>query len=398
MSRTDDLIEATRRRQMHLSGEILASDRPLRVLYLMYIPWNWVRARPQYLAEALTEVGCSVVVMFPSVWRRRVAVSQRGFTGETIPYRHLPFRFRLRFVYAANRLLLKIWFALVVRHVKHDVIWIPFPEIIDYLPKHLDGLVVYDCMDDALAFDELAPVRERLQQLEGKLVARADAILTSSTSLANKLTARYGTSEKIRVVRNAFGGAILVPAGATGLATRRETRIGYVGNLVTLDREAIWVTLDRFPAIAYDLIGPAEADMNAWRHPRVTIHGLVAHDKLAESVKDDQCLIMPYVINERVLSADSMKLYDYINLGKPIVSVWYPEIERFRPFVEFYKTPDELVAVLDEMIANGFPRKYTEQQRLAFLEENSWAKRAQVVVGVLDSLIASTVSSRGTHG
>lgn len=373
-------------------------DKRPRILYFMYIPWHWVKARPQYMAEALRDRGFPVTIVSPLMWRKEVPADEGVFAEPQIHYRFLPFRFKLRFIYRVNRLFLRIWFALVVARVKHDVLWIPFPELVDYLPARLDGLVAYDCMDDALAFDQLAAIRKRLSILENQVVNRADVVLVSSQSLGEKIRERTHDVGKTILVRNAFGGVILPASGVAEPRTGKEIRVGYVGNLVTLDRDAIWTTLDRLPDIVYDLIGPLEADMSAWRNPRVTFHGLVAHDELARTVKDDQCLIMPYVTNERVLSADSMKLYDYINLGKPIVSVWYPEIERFRLFVEFYKTPDELVVVLCELIARGFPRKYTEEQRLAFLAENSWAKRAEVVEDVLKGLMTSTARSRGTHG
>jgi len=375
----------------------MTSDKRLRILYFLYIPWNWVRARPQYMAEALRDQGFHVTVVSPLVWRREVLTDGEAFDGLQVHYRFLPFRFRLRFIYAANRLLLRIWFAFIVRRVQHDVLWIPFPELMDYLPPDLDGLVVYDCMDDALAFGQLAMVRKRLSILESKTVDRADVVFVSSQSLAEKIRERTHTAGKTVLVHNAFGGAVLPRAGMTGPMTAEQIRIGYVGNLVTLDHDAIWTTLRELPDIAYDMIGPMEVDMSTWQNPRVTFHGLVAHDELVRAVKDDQCLVMPYVTNERVLSADSMKLYDYVNLGKPIVSVWYPEIERFRPFVEFYKTPDELVVVLRELIVKGFPRKYTEEQRIAFLTENSWAERAKVVEDVLQGLIMSTAPSRGRH-
>ncbi len=366
----------------------MTSEKRLQILYLMYIPWNWVRARPQYMAEALRDKGYRVTVVSPLLWRKGVLAGRGDFNGPQVHYRFLPFRFRSRIVYALNRFLMRSCFASILRRNPHAILWIPFPELMDYLPRRLSGVVVYDCMDDVLAFDQLSTIRKRLSVLEKQVLSRADVVFVSSQSLAEKIRERTHDAGKSILVRNAFGGAILPASGVAELKTGKEIRVGYVGNLVTLDRDAIWTTLDRLPDITYDMIGPLEADMSTWRNPRVIFHGLVAHDELARTVRDDQCLIMPYVTNERVLSADSVKLYDYINLGKPIVSVWYPEIERFRPFVEFYKTPDELVLVLGELIAKGFPRKYTEEQRLQFLAENSWDKRAETVSQVLSTLFS----------
>ena len=89
-----------------------------------------------------------------------------------------------------------------------------------------------------------------------------------------------------------------------------------------------------------------------------------------------------------MLSVDPVKLYEYVYFGKPIVSVWYPEIARFEPFVEFYRTADELVEVLKRVSTEGYCRKYTERQRLQFLAENSWDRRAEAVRDILRGLLS----------
>jgi GT2 family glycosyltransferase len=357
----------------------------LHVLYLMYIPWFWIQQRPQFLAMALARLGLQVTAVSPAPWRRSMVVGGQSFSGTTVRYRFLPFRFKSRVVYAVNRVVLRRQFAWILRRHPRDVLWVPFPELMEYLPEQLSGIVVYDCMDDALAFDQLAAQQTRLRELEQRLVARADVILVSSDNLVSKLGQRYHVEGKVGVVRNGFGGAV---SPAPAQTTCQSESMGYFGNVDTLDVQAMRLVLSVLPQLSFHLIGPFAVSSALASHPRVRCEGALAHDRLAAAVSADVCMVMPYVLTERVQSADSMKLYDYINLGKPIVSVWYPEIERFRPFVEFYRTPEEFVSVLRRLIATGFPRKYTEEQRLAFLEENSWDKRAQQVNAVLTAALA----------
>jgi teichuronic acid biosynthesis glycosyltransferase TuaH len=364
---------------------MMTTDKRLAVLYLMYIPWQWVRQRPQYMAEALRDRGYRVTVVSPLLWRKKVLVGGGAFDGPQAHYRFLPFRFKSGIVYTLNRFLMRCCFASILQRNPHAILWVPFPEMMDYLPRRLNGIVVYDCMDDALAFDQLAPIRERLCGLEQGLVARADVVLTSSVDLATKLANRYGTSENVHVVHNAFGGPRL-PQATAAPGTNDACFIGYIGNMDTLDADAIARSLEELPFIHYDFIGPPGRRPFLRNHPRVRYLGAVVHDALAVSVQGDLCLILPYTMTERVRSADSMKLYDYVNLGKPIVSVWYAEIARFEPFVEFYRTTGELVEVLKRVSSEGYSRKYTETQRLQFLAENSWDKRAETVRSILQSL------------
>jgi len=286
-----------------------------------------------------------------------------------------------------------------VRVWRPDVIWISYADLVQYLPQDVGkAIVVYDCMDDFAAFSDLT-LREARQFLanEAELVGRTAAVFVSSQYLQTRLRDRYGSKCSPVLVRNAFGGSVL-PAVERSISSRRAgTRIGYVGNMDTPDWAAISKTLDSVPCLAYDFFGPAARVPDLFWRPDVQWHGVVAHEELAEAVMQDDCLVVPYWVNDRVLAQDSVKLYDYVNIGKPIVSVWYPEIERFRPFVEFYRTPDEFVSVLKQLIADGFPRKYTEEQRLAFLAENTWNKRAEIIDRVLKGLAQSDAPRDGSR-
>ena len=89
--------------------------------------------------------------------------------------------------------------------------------------------------------------------------------------------------------------------------------------------------------------------------------------------------IMQFLVNDIILSVDPVKLYEYINLGKCVISVKYPEIERFEPFVYFYQSREEYIDLIERLSKNGFIPKYTEKQRTQFLEENSWDARYKTI-------------------
>jgi GT2 family glycosyltransferase len=359
------------------------------ILYLMYIPWQWVRQRPQYMAEALRDKGFRVTVVSPLVWRKEVLAGGQAFDGPQVNYRFLPFRFRSATMYSINRVAMRQKFASILKRSPYAVLWVPFPELMDYLPDRLNGIVVYDCMDDALAFDQLAPVRERLQKLEQRLVARADVILTSSASIANKLADRYGTSEKVCIVHNAFGGLQHASTPSVPEPPRSGVRALYYGGTAVLDWSALRHASECIPGLFITVVGPRDsAQGDTPVHKRFLVVGSVPHEKLPELVSQADVLLIPFALSELMLSVDPVKLYEYVYFGKPIVSVWYPEIARFEPFVEFYRTADELVEVLKRVSTEGYCRKYTERQRLQFLAENSWDRRAEAVRDILRGLLS----------
>ena len=46
-------------------------------------------------------------------------------------------------------------------------------------------------------------------------------------------------------------------------------------------------------------------------------------------------MIMPFKLNELVKSVDPVKLYEYINYNKPIISIFYQEIKRYSQLCGF---------------------------------------------------------------
>ncbi len=49
-------------------------------------------------------------------------------------------------------------------------------------------------------------------------------------------------------------------------------------------------------------------------------YGPIDDDKLYKNVQNFDCLIMPFKLNKLIFSVDPVKLYEYINYNKPIVS------------------------------------------------------------------------------
>jgi hypothetical protein len=57
------------------------------------------------------------------------------------------------------------------------------------------------------------------------------------------------------------------------------------------------------------------------------------------------------------------------------VSAYYDEIERFRPYVYFYKDEKEYFELLSQFTAGIVQNKYTETMQSDFLLENTWDAR-----------------------
>ncbi len=64
--------------------------------------------------------------------------------------------------------------------------------------------------------------------------------------------------------------------------------------------------------------------------------------------------------------------------------MYYEGINRFKTYINFYSNKEELLTVLKDLINNGFKTKYSDQERLGFLNENSWKVRLENMIKIFD--------------
>lgn len=336
------------------------------VLYIMGIDWNWIYQRPQIFAERLAR-DYRTTVMFPRSilkWsgRRRQNESANQRILWTIPYQE------------KNRLLAFASKLLNYKKLKDfhdfDYIYVGYPLYGRYIPEDYTGKIIYDCMDN---HEALYPDQRRVEKViqeEEKLILKSSLLIASSRTLEQKANKIAGYP-KARVIRNAV--KIKDIAKVQRAQRKSQYRICYIGTISEwFDYDVLQHSLERLTGIEYCLIGPAQKKID---NPKIIYEGIVEHERLPDKVKEYDCLIMPFLLNDIVTAVDPVKLYEYVSYGKCIISVYYPEIIQFEDFVYFYSNEQEYYDLLAHLMEAGFPPKYTEQQQREFLYNNSWEER-----------------------
>lgn len=246
------------------------------------------------------------------------------------------------------------------------------------------GIVIYDCMDNHPAFVNDERQMEIIIRQEENLIKKASLVLVSSNHLIDILKSRYGNEieKKINLVRNGYNGAILDQAKTVSEKKHKLYTFAYFGTISTwFNFDYILRSLEECADIQYELFGPL-AGVQIPKHERIHYHGTIEHEKLLENIKDADCLIMPFLINEIIEAVDPVKLYEYINFNKNILTCRYEEIERFEPFVYFYTGYDEFIKqILNLKKSNDV--KYSNDDRETFLRENSWKCRVDTIIKTL---------------
>lgn len=346
-----------------------------KILYLMPVDWGWIKQRPHFIAENLSAIF-NVVVFYPYSMNRKVMTSNPTHLSK-FPIITLPFK-RYKIFDDMSMVLQKAIFSFVIKVYKPEYIWVSHPILYPYLPKvdPKKHKIIYDCMDDVLGFSNLPRMKEKLKNAEEALLKKSDLVFVSSENLKRKVQERGCDQTKISVVRNGYNGEILdtKPIKAKSSKIFKLAYIGTISEWVNF--QLIEESLKRLENIEFHFYGPTDCVVPT--NKRIIFHGTVNHKLLYETIVDCDCLIMPFKINELILSVDPVKLYEYINFNKNIITIKYPEIERFGEFVHFYNDTEEFIEVVNQLIQDNHV-KYSEKQRIDFLKENNWAKRTEVV-------------------
>lgn len=218
--------------------------------------WNYIKQRPQYIAENLSK-NFDVTVYSPYSYK----LGKRNFkvdgSCDVKFVKKLPFEGRFPLIARLNLLYKKCYFKC---RIKNDIpiVYVTYPEAYEFIPETYEGIVIYDCMDDMLEFDMSAQSRMLVQRLEKALYKRADIVFVSSENLKRKLFDRYFIKEDCYLVRNGYDGNI---ANVPLISEQKNKNfvVCYFGTISSwFDFDVIKKSLDTIPNLEYKFIGPIE--------------------------------------------------------------------------------------------------------------------------------------------
>lgn len=348
----------------------------------MHVDWNWIKQRPQFIADGLSK-KYKVEVFY------KYAFNRKGYQNQSIsknihlnPVISLPTRFdKYKIVRKINDYIFKRRIRKYIKRNNVDIIYITFPTFIQYIPNDFNGKIIYDCMDDYEAMEKDRLKLRELKENEQDIINKADVVFFSSIHLCKVMEKRFGYINKKMLIRNGFNGKILKKFKDI----KSKNKISYFGTISTwFDFKILEQSLKKFPNLIFELIGPIDKNVKIPNDPRIKYIGVVEHEKLYSTISDSIALMMPFKINDIIKSVDPVKLYEYINFDKNIISVEYPEIERFNRFVYFYNSSEEFNIQLEKILQES-DAKYSNKERICFLKENTWDNRIQKIINIIDT-------------
>lgn len=356
----------------------------------MHVPWGWIKQRPHFLAEQLSDT-VEVDVFVTKSFRTSNLTANTTKLNITTIFK-FPFE-RFKIIRFINIKIVQFLLKYIYCIEKYKYIWITDLRLYSLIQNLLTNKqkLIYDCMDDVLEFEVLKEQQDELENIENKLFQNADLILFSSKELKSRKVEKYNLlNDSYGLVYNALDRSLINAEIFDDYDSLFEEYkqnnykvLTYIGTISSwFDFEVIRKSLKDFEDIVYFIIGPIEQNIEVLKHDRIKYFGSVEHKYVTTLVLKSDILVMPFKLNKLVLAVDPVKMYEYIAFGKKIISVKYDELEKFSEHLSLYENYDEFKTIL----MNLSDIKDVNILNNDFIELNTWKKRKEDIMTLLENI------------
>lgn len=261
------------------------------------------------------------------------------------------------------------------------VYWISVPTAINMIQLRPQDTLIYYCGDD---FTNLAGVDpELIKESELRLIHQAHNIFVVSKVLLDKMP-----KHKTQMLEHGVDYALFSETKKRNSQLNQlDNIVGFYGSLSEwLDVELLIKLAKARPHYHLVLIGKAHIDISALvTLPNVTYIEQMAHHQLASFSQHWQVSLLPFLFNGQIKACNPLKLKEYLAAGKPVVSSYFPAVERYKDAVLIARDHNGFIARVDHaMVISKNPfldwRTYSRQ----LVEKHSWQQKAAFVMEQLN--------------
>jgi glycosyltransferase involved in cell wall biosynthesis len=325
--------------------------------------------------------------IFSKLWRflRGARQAEDGIKVRTLL--QLPFH-RFALVRGLNRLLVLATLRWMMwrEGVRRPIAWFMVPHLAAVVGRLNEELSVYYCIDDYATLPDVN--KEVVRAMDEELARKADLVFVSAESLLERKLAvnRHTHFSPHGVDVELFGRAqderTQVPADTAHLP---GPVVGFFGLIEEwVDLELIDYLAERRPQWTFLLIGRvAVPDAKLPRRPNVHFVGKRPYESLPAYGKQFDAAVIPFKLTEVILHANPLKLREYLAMGKPVVTVSTPEIDKYADVVEVAHSKEEYLAKLDAVLSRP-PSAAETRRRLDRVAAESWDARIREVFEVVE--------------
>lgn len=367
----------------------MAGNEKMNILYLAPIAFDYLKQRPQYLAEELAKKH-RVYYVEPTASfltdRMNDGLDYRGRSCRvtdslqvirlrgilSLPYKLKKFDLLQLFIRYEAAQIKKM-------HVKFDLLWIGYSGRYD-LARRFHGIpMVYDLMDDSMLLTPDRLTRSYIAWAERHIRKEAQMILVSARQLYEQIRKKRG---HVYLLQNAlpesYRGNYTLPAEKAG-----RRKFLYVGTIAEWFDYGSVACMARTGNCTIQLVGPVLGKKVHLDH--VSYTGKVPKEEVASFIAESDICIYPFQGEKLLDTINPVKIYEYLAFNKPVIAKRSKETEQLRKYIYLYTDEKELRDILRSDLKPPFA---SEEEYDRFISRNTWSYRA----GMLDHILSSCLN------
>lgn len=311
------------------------------------------------------------------------------------PFPNLPFAYYSRLVNKVNQ----YWLFNTIKKLMGDlsfnnpILWIYPPCSAEMVGKFQEKLSVYHCIDD-FAYEKNISIRKRtIRYLENKLLTKCDIVLTSAKNL-------YRSKKKLSKNTYLLPGAvdeslfekamdeIKIPPD---LDIIPSPRVGLIGILdERFDSELIKFLAQYDVKWSIVIIGKVckrRTNTSALRkHSNIYFLGIKNRGELPQYCKGLDVCIIPYKVNRFTENVFPLKFFEYLALGKPIVSTALPDLYAYQDLIKIARNHRQFAEKVQDSLRED--NENSRKKRIKLAMENTWQHRIDMIDSIFEKYLS----------
>jgi glycosyltransferase involved in cell wall biosynthesis len=296
----------------------------------------------------------------------------------------------------ANRRLLLGTLKLLMRvaGVKRPLTWFVVPHLASVAGQLGERLSVYYCIDDYAALPDVDVAA--VKRMDETLTRNADLVFVASdTLLAGKRALNANTHLSPHGVDfdhfvKAQDPALPMPEDIAELVAGKRPIVGFFGLIERwIELGLVAYLAQQRPDWTFLMIGRvAVPESEVPRLPNLRFLGRRPYEALPAYGRAFSAAIIPYHLTPQVMHANPIKLREYLAMGKPIVSVSTPEIDKFAEVVAIARDRDQFLAALDRAVTQGLSAEQVQRQT-ELAATMTWDANLRRVIATVEQQLAA---------
>ena len=351
----------------------------MNILYFSQVPWSWIKQRPHFLPEALSKLGHDVTFFSIATGKQKSNFKDGNFKVKEI--RGLRGSAKLNISRKVNAIICKKAF----KNDNYEIVILTYPFQYNYLTETLKRKpILYDCMDIVPDF-YTGNSKSFMETSELNLSNKAIKIITSSNAIAERIQRKYGiSSDKFCLIRNAVVNNIDKRTSNHNVMLNENNAV-YVGTIDSwIDFETLYQYCIENKDFYIYMVGPISGAVKKIvlkAPPNIVFTGALGHNIALEYVKKAKIVLIPFIVTDLIKGVDPVKLYEYIALGKSIVSSYWEELKHFNnEQIVFYDEKASFAEAIQKA-------KYIRVKKSDFfIIKNNWDDRSRRLDAIIKQI------------